>query len=210
MTSATAADGTVTVTNSCVNGDADQRTGMSQVGATDKQCATTAADGSCTKQTWTEYWASSTPAVVSTQDSPSAVAGACDTGPLSETSYTGFSGGAWFGRTLPDTECVVQTIDESTNTGTGTYIQLTNADKAGCGIYTTPSVGVICYGQPSAQDDTDSCSTMDLSSCTLTSSVPASLSSGTSGIVTSQTETYSCQTQQTTCLQYSTGSGDNA
>jgi len=210
MTSVTAADGTVTVTNSCVNGAADQRTGMSQVGTTDKQCVTTAADGSCTKQTWTEYWASSTPAVVSTQDSPSAVAGACDTGPLSETSYTGFSGGVWFGRTLPDSECVVQTIDESTNAGTGTYIQLTNADKAGCGIYTTPSTGVICYGQPSAQDDTDTCSSMDLSSCTLTSSVPASLSSGTSGIVTSQTETYSCQTQQTTCLQYSTGSGDNA
>lgn len=210
MSSVTATDGTVTQTNSCVSGTADQRTGMSLIGSTAKQCTVKAADGSCTTQTWTEYYASSNPAVTGTVDSPSAVAGACDTGPLSETSYTGYSGGTWFGRTLPDSECIVQTIDESTNAGTGTYIQLTNSDKAGCGVYTTPSVGVICYGQPSAQDDQDSCASMDLSSCTLTNSVPASMSSGTSGIVTSQTETYSCQTQQTTCLQYSAGSGDAA
>ncbi|MNR71712.1 conjugal transfer mating pair stabilization protein TraN [compost metagenome] len=206
----TAKDGTVSRTNSCVSGDADAAAGMNKIGDTSKECTSRDAEGSCVAKAWTEYFASKDPEVLSVNDSPSPVAGACDNSPLSETRYTGYEGGTWFGRTLPDNECISQIVDEGDGASTGMFVQLTNTEKAGCGVYTTPSVGTTCYGQPSETDDVDSCRQVDLSGCQLVSATPGSYTGGTSGLIMSQQETFQCSRSQNICLEWSKGPDDAA
>lgn len=201
-------DGKVTTTNSC---DAtDIRQGKTKIGETSKVCDESDKDGVCVAKSWTEYWSQSDWQATSVSDSPSPVNGACDTSLSSETRFTTYTGGEWFGRLLSDSECMTQVIDEKNNGGTGLFYQLTYAEKAGCGVYTRPSVGMTCYGQPSAADDTDSCQSLDLNSCSLTSATPAAYTGGTSGLVMAQTETYTCNTSQKTCLEWSSGSDENS
>lgn len=213
VTKVTDEKGVETETNSCVapedQGGADARKGKSLIGQTSAECTKNdPITNACISRHWVEYFASTSATVISTADSPAPVAGACDNNPMSETRYTGYTGGEWFGRTLANNECTAEIIDEGG--GGGMYYQLTNAEKAGCGIYTTPTVGTTCYGAPSATDDVDSCKQIDLNSCRLIDVVPSSYSGGNGGLVIAQQENYQCEKEQKPCLEWSTGSGENA
>ncbi|KWT86102.1 MULTISPECIES: conjugal transfer protein TraN [unclassified Variovorax] len=205
-------DGKVATTDTCLTSEGvDLRKDKSKIGETAKVCSQLAEDGTtCLDQSWTEYFATSDPAVLSVEASPSPVAGACDLSPLSESRYNTYQGGEWFGRTLDDAQCLVAAVDEATGFPTGVVLQLTNAEKAGCGIYTTPTTGVVCYGQPSATDDLDSCKSVDLAHCSMTSAEPASYTGGNGGLVMSQNETYQCTHAQDICVEWSKSSEDNA
>lgn len=166
-------------------------------------------DDLCGVILWTENYAAKEARIVGQADSPSPVAGACDTNPLSETTMTGYDDpkGTWFGRTLEDNECLTEIVDDD---GEIVPYWMSNAEKKGCGIFTRPSVGNTCYGQPSAQDDLDSCANVQLNGCRLVSSSPNAYTGGNTGLVMSQTESYDCGAEQRTCLEWSAGQGDNA
>jgi hypothetical protein len=211
--------GTTVTTDSCApttdpatNTKTDPRSGLTKVGQTDRTCSKTVPkDGAdvCVAWTWSEYWADTSAGTVLSQTaSPSAVTGACDTNPLSETRTSMCQNNNWFGRTLAASECMVQMVDGSTGQSAGIAVELSYADKQGCGFCLTPQVGETCYGAPSQTDPADSCAGAQLDGCSLKTVAPRNYT-GDGGLVSSQEETYECHTQTTTCVQWSRGEGDN-
>lgn len=205
--------GDFATTDSCAATPAgDPRSGMTKVGALARACSSTVTESDvevCIAYSTTEYWANVAVSTLLGQSaSPSAVAGACDTSPLSETRYSSCENGNWFGRTSPLSDCSVAVFDEATNQSGITGAELNYAERAGCGFCLTPAVGETCYGQPSVTDDVDSCAGMALDSCTLTSTAPRSYT-GNGGLVSSQEETYACRKETKSCTAYSSASDEN-
>jgi hypothetical protein len=176
----------------------------------------------CVKMAWTTYWVDLTSASrTAPVGSPYKVGGACDTRADSAT-RTETCVGAWFGRVLPATSCVVSYLDEGDNTASG-GVELNASLRAGCGVCLQSRESVTCYAETSAPVDgtdenaaaavagtekTDSCGGLDLAGCVLGSAVPVSFSDIGSGLVTSQRESYNCNREITQCVKWSRDSSD--
>lgn len=110
--------------------------------------------------------------------------------------------GGWFGRTLPDNECVETGTDEEGNAFTRL---LDNDDKEGCGVCVRNArVGFTCRAKLTQEDILGSCADKDLTGCTLTRVKPQSRSGG---ILLSQREYYSCEQPRTSCTKWRTVEG---
>jgi len=217
-----------TSTDSCAkttdsNGNStDPRSGYTSIGKNERSCTKKALkpvpvgepepevrEEICVEWQQSEYMVNtSVSKLLSQAGSPSAVTGACDTNPLSETRLTTCQSNNWFGRTLPAADCQVQMVDDATGSGAGIAVSLDYNEKAGCGFCLTPQVGETCYGAPSATDPTDSCAGAQLQGCSLQSAQPRNYT-GDGGLVASQEEIYQCKTETKTCVQWSAGSEDN-
>lgn len=198
--------GTWSLSTSCTQ----PTTGMTKLDAGTRLCSKNdVKDGSCIEYKTMEAWANpSVSSVTSVSASPSAITGACDTNPASETRHTSCENGNWFGRSLPLDQCVSQFFNEATGTASGAVFDLDYLKKPGCGVCLTPVVGETCYGASQVRDETDSCGDMDLAGCTLTKTTPRNYT-GNGGLISSQEETYSCSKQSNTCVQWSEGEGDS-
>lgn len=187
--------------------------GMTLVGELDWTCEQTAPDKEgneqCVLKSRKLFFADvDNMAVKGDTQTPSRVGGACDTNPLSGT-RTFQCNGEWFGRTLNALECTAEYEDEGTGQGTG-ITALTFLEKPGCGVCTEPQIGMTCYGTstPTEQELNagaeveDGCGHIDLNLCSLTSSVPLSLT-GEGGLVSAQKDTYSCRKESKQCVQWS-------
>ncbi|MDO8417782.1 MAG: conjugal transfer protein TraN [Agitococcus sp.] len=185
-------------------------TSMTKIGSSARLCTKPGAtDSACSEYSTVESWIDlKEVSVTGVSASPAEVTGACDTNPLSETRVQSCEGNAWFGRTLPADQCAAQFINEGTGAPNGTTNEMDYTRKAGCGVCLTPVVGQTCYGAPQVKDEADTCGNMDLAGCTLSKATPRNFT-GNGGLVSSQEETYACATQATSCVQWTTGEGDN-
>ena len=185
-------------TSSC---SASDISGGTKVGTTQGQCDATGKN--CNTTSWQDYYAfpaqKSQSGQCTTYPSPLA-------GPPSSSCVNGGQGnitacgtGGWFGRTLPDGECysnVVVTNPDGTTSSSVT--NLTNVEKAGCGYCALPTYAATCYAQPTASNPADSCTNIP-SNCALTGTTPGS---SINGLTTSETDTYTCTSSQTSCVEY--------
>jgi hypothetical protein len=126
------------------------------------------------------------------------------------------NGGQWFGRTRPDSECVVSIDGRQMPVEEGPGYE-------GCGVFTQPRIGYTCYAAQPLQRDSasltqedrnymaehdgkapvesdDTCAAMDLTGCTLTGSEDVVADSG--GIISSRKENYNCTKTQQSCIKY--------
>lgn len=95
----------------------------------------------------------------------------------------------WFGRTLPDSECVGSD-----------GLPLDFRNKAGCGVCIKQEVGQTCYAQQPNSAAADTCGTgEDFAGCALSEAAPESV---VSGLVISQRETYTCKQTQSQCVEW--------
>jgi hypothetical protein len=185
-------------TSSC---SATDISGGTKVGSTQGQCDATGAN--CNTTSWQDYYAfpdqKTQSGQCTTYPSPLAGAPASSCANAGQGNITSCGDGGWFGRTLSDSQCfsnvVVKNADGSTSTS---VTNLTNADKAGCGYCALPTYAATCYAQPTANNPADSCSSMP-SNCSLTSTTPGA---SINGMTTSETDTYTCTSSQTSCVQY--------
>lgn len=206
-------DGKTPSTNSCVTTDnPDPTQGFTKVGETEAICAPN--ESTCLSKKHTEYWVDeSAVRELGVAELPSAVGGACDLRPGSETRFETCD--SWFGRTLDTNECTGVFTDDGTGLPAGGGIGFNFNTKAGCGFCVAPTVGVTCYGtnNPSAIEQSngaqsaDSCSSVDLNGCTFKSAAPMTFTSS-GGLVASQHEVYTCQVENRQCVQWSATGSD--
>lgn len=111
--------------------------------------------------------------------------------------------GSWVGRKLSDDQCTAP-LNELYSGATGT-VSLDEFQRAGCGYCTAKQYNSVC----STGVSQSTCADGDLSSCTLTSKKPLTYSGGTTGVLESQEEVYTCNTQKKTCVSWSHASGSS-
>ena len=203
-----------TSTNSCQpQGSPALDVGMTTVGATEPACAQSAlvaGVSTCVATKWSEYKVNlSNYATLSVSATPAPVAGVCDTNTLSST-RTVQCNGAWFGRTIPDAQCTG--LYQPGSSGPPNALGLDYTQQAGCGVCLQPQIGQTCYATPTptsvelanGADMAGTCDGIDLSQCTMVQANPLTFSgSNGGGLVTAQTETYTCKTEASTCVQWS-------
>lgn len=158
----------------------------------------------CITQRWTEYY---------TQPEKASIVGDCSTAPfpmsgspnescLNRGKGTGStcSADGWWQRTLTDNECTVIKQEALPNGNMSeTIYDLTEAEKAGCGVCTSPTKHDTCYARPTDAEPQDSCANIDFNSCRLVSSTPQSQFEG---MTLSQQDVYSCEKQEESCAEY--------
>lgn len=179
----------------------DPRAGLTEIGVK-KTCVESAETGCKREQTAYSYVDLRAEGITTLQvgASPSPVS---KSNPVCDDSLTPSqktcASGDWFGRTLSDGECTVL-YDEDGETLTE---QLNWQDKPGCGVCMTPTYHATCYGEPSEEDEADTCATSELQGCTLQGSPKAgSFSEGDgTGLVISQEETYTCTSESRVCVE---------
>jgi hypothetical protein len=201
--------GSSVVTSSC---GANGTVGMTLVGQTSPYCTkyvkNSAGAQVCVVMQHTEYYVNTSAGKITSQTAqPSPVSGACDNGANSTSSTTSCPAGSWFGRTLSLSSCQLPYTDSSTGqlANPPQYMDLDYSSKPGCGFCLNPTENTTCQGTAATAQPADTCSTSDLSGCTLVSSSPQE----TLGpVVVSQTNTYSCKNPNPVCAQWSSG-GDN-
>jgi len=167
----------------------------------------------CVARERTEYFMNLTNfQTISQTDYPSAVGGACDENPLSESRLEQCEG-PWFGRTLPDNQCSVLYRMSDTETISG---GLNFMAQWGCGFCTKPKVRQTCRAVPAptqeqldaGADDEDNCASLELSGCSMTSATALTYSGGDSGLATSQRETYTCLKEERQCTRWTSENSD--
>ena len=121
----------------------------------------------------------------------SSTTGSCDLNPINAQVLCTQNG--WVGRTLSNQQCQATTIGSS---GATVFSEFDYQQKAGCGYCATATEGYPCQGAPGAGQSEDTCSTTQLTGCTLTSVTPES---SAYGLTTSELETYSCSSQTSGC-----------
>ena len=195
-------DTTGSVTSSCTTA---QTSGGTMVGEENKQClqyGTAAANQAppCLEEQWTAvYVFKNEEKTTNCLQTPLPIAGtnpavSCDENIADAQIICAQNG--WVGRTLPTQSCEVSTLSAS---GTSMFSQLDYQEKAGCGYCATANVAYSCQGQPTAAQGSDTCSTTQLTGCSLTATTPES---SAYGLITSEQELYSCSKQTTGCAQW--------
>lgn len=196
--------------NSCKPDDAtDETAGLTLVGATARACTGGVnAKGECLSTSWKEYWAQTTnPSLIAQTAVPARVGGSCDTSVSSQTRTVSCSN--WFGRTGTLQECTAPT-GTGDSAADAAYLGLSYLQVAGCGVCLEPTIGETCYATttPTAAElqagaeVPDSCQSLDLNNCTLTSATVLNYSGDGSGLVTGQAETYACKTETRQCTKW--------
>lgn len=169
----------------------------------------------CVAKEQTQWWVGLNDyQTLSQTESPSPVGGQCDENPLSESRLEQCDG-PWFGRTLSDNYCSVFYQMSATETVEG---GLNFQAQWGCGFCTKPRVRQTCQAVPSptqtqteaGADDEDSCESLELTGCSMTSASALTFSGGDSGIPTSQRETYTCVKEERQCTRWSAGTNDSS
>lgn len=198
----TASAATSNTTSSCSDTDI---AGAVKVGSTQGICDST---GNCNTATWVDTYVFPDKAaqVGSCTVYPNPLLGTPATSCANKGagSIAGCADGGWVGRTLDDSQCYSSTsVKQSDGSVATSTTMLTYAEKAGCGYCAQPIYTDTCYAQGTANAPADSCGDIP-AGCTLTSSTPES---SVSGLTTSQTDTYTCSQQETSCVQYQTNPG---
>jgi hypothetical protein len=191
------------LTNSCSTEDLD---GATKVRSDESMatCATKDAAGICLTQSWTDYY---------TQPKKASLDGDCASTPFplsgtpSESCLNKGKGGTttcredgWWQRTLTNDECTVTTLtDAGGGRTTQSVTQLTEQEKAGCGVCLKTTSNDTCYARPTEAEPQDSCANIDFNACRLVSSTPQSQYEG---MTLSQQDVYSCEKQETSCAEY--------
>lgn len=179
----------------------DARDGLTLVGQA--QTCIQEGESGCLKTETSYHYVDYRPQAVTTlrvSASPAPVSRAnpvCDEG--TSPSQRTCEGGNWFGRTLGDNECMVTYEDG----GELITEQLTWQDKPGCGVCMTPTLHATCYGEPSEDDEEDTCATSELQGCVMQGEPKAGSWSDDDGrgLVISQEETYQCTTESRVCVE---------
>jgi hypothetical protein len=185
-------------TSSCSDADI---AGGNKVGTTQGQCDSSGLN--CKTAAWDDYYAFPDQKSQTGQCTsyPQPLAGAPTTSCATHGvgSIVSCGDGGWFGRTLDDSQCYSNVVVTNADGTTSTSVtNLTNAEKAGCGYCAAPTYADTCYAQPTANAPADSCSNIP-SNCALTATTPGA---SVNGLTTSETDTYTCSTSTTTCVQY--------
>jgi hypothetical protein len=197
-------------TNSCNPKDEPSKTtGMYLIGGIPEKCTGGLnTKKQCLSTTRIEFWAKITdPKTLGQTASPARIGGACDTSPSSQARTTSCT--EWFGRTLGFDDCTDTAFSGSAAID-ATFIGLSFLQRPGCGFCVAPTINEPCYaatdptesGQAGDSEVQDSCASLDLNNCSLSSAGILNYAGPGSALVTGQVETYSCQSEVRQCTKW--------